>query len=401
MPKAQPSFTSKSKGTRMIDNSWTDDAWTALVEKVKDTSQVIGDKFPAMTDENGRYSYTDNTWRWVTGFWPGLLWLLYEDTKHAPFADIALSCEMQMDAALNEYVNLHHDVGFMWQLTSIKRFSLTGDMDARRRGLIAASHLSSRFNIVGGFLSAWNKNDVNDSDPRGLSIIDSMMNLPLLYWASEETGDPRFRHVAIAHTETVIKHFIRADYSVNHMVEFDPFTGEVIRVRSGQGQSTTSAWSRGTSWAVHGMALAYKHTKEPRYLEIAKQVADFFISELPEDNVPHWDFRVPRDASTPRDTSAGMCAACGLLVLASELDDQEAEKYLLAANAIVKSTYEKYGNWSNDSDGIIHGGTFNHPQGLGIDVSLIYGDYYYVEALSGLRRLEMPDRARKAVSPAM
>lgn len=372
----------------MIDSKWTDSAWAALVEKTKKTCQVIGDKFPSMTDEYGRYTCTDDTWRWVTGFWPGLLWLLYEDTKHIPFADTALRCEMRMDQALNEYVNLHHDVGFMWQLTSAKRYKLTGDRGARRRGLIAASHLTSRFNIVGEFLTAWNTNDVNDSDARGLSIIDSLMNLPLLYWASEETGDPRFRHVAIAHTETVIEHFIRADHSVNHMVEFNPFTGEMIRVRSGQGQSTTSAWSRGTSWAVHGMALAYKYTKDPRYLEIAQKVADFFINELPADNVPHWDFRVPRDASTPRDTSAGMCAACGMLVLASQLQDEQAKRYLVVAEAITKSTYENYGNWDNDSDGIIRGGTFNQPAGLGIDVSLIYGDYYYVEALSKLRRLE-------------
>ncbi len=372
----------------MIDNSWTEDAWTDLVTKVTKTSQIMGSKFPTMTDDSGRYAFTQDTWRWVTGFWPGLLWLLYEDTKNPLFSNIALNCETQLDQALHDYVNLHHDVGFMWQLTSVKRYEMTKDMDARRRGLVAASHLASRFNIVGSFISAWNKNDVNDSDPRGLSIIDSLMNLPLLYWASEETGDPRFRHVAIAHTETVLEHFIRPDYSVNHMVEFDPFTGEKIRVRSGQGQSTTSAWARGTSWAVHGLALAYKYTKNPRHLEAAQKVADFFIRELPDDNVPHWDFRVPREATTPRDTSAGMCAACGMLVLGSMLDDGSGEKYIAAANAMTKATYEHYGNWNNDSDGIIRGGTFNHPAGLGIDVSLIYGDYYYVEALHRLRHLK-------------
>lgn len=137
------------------------------------------------------------------------------------------------------------------------------------------------------------------------------------------------------------------------------------------------------------MALAYKHTKDPRYLEVAKNVADFFIRELPEDYVPHWDFRVPREEATPRDTSAGMCAACGMLVLASLLEDEDAQKYLTVANAITKSTHETYANWGNDSDGIIRGGTFNHPAGLGINVSLIYGDYYFVEALSRLRRFEI------------
>lgn len=371
----------------MIDKSWTEDAWKALVEKVKKTSQVIGDKFPNITDEDGKYTYTEDLWRWVTGFWPGLLWVIYEDTKYEPFAKIALSCEVQMDQALNEYVNLHHDVGFMWMLTSVKRYAMTGDMDARRRGLIAASHLSSRFNIVGRYLSAWNKNGLNDSDPRGLSIIDSTMNLPLLHWASKETGDPRFSHVAVAHTETVIKYFVREDGSVNHMVEFDPFTGEKVKVQSGQGFSTTSAWSRGASWAVHGLALAYSYTKNPKYLEVAKKVSDFFISQLPEDKIPHWDFRVPREPNTPRDTSAGACAACGMLELASHLEGEEAAKYIDAAASIIKSTYENYGNWDNDSDGLIRGGTFNCPAGLGIDVSLIYGDYYFVEGLDRLRKL--------------
>ncbi|MCT8160492.1 hypothetical protein [Pseudoruegeria sp. SHC-113] len=134
------------------------------------------------------------------------------------------------------------------------------------------------------------------------------------------------------------------------------------------------------------MALAYTHTQDPRYLEVARNVADFFLRELPEDHVPHWDFRVPRNETTPRDTSAGMCAACGLLELAAHLEGDTALAYLEAANAITRSTYETYGNWGNDSDGLLRGGTINHPAGLGIDVSLIYGDYYYVEALTRLRQ---------------
>ena len=355
------------------DMNWLDCAWNDVIDKVKKTSLIIGDKFPSMT-EDGKYTCTEETWRWVTGFWPGLLWLLYEETEYKPFEEIALSCEKQMDQSLEEYTNLHHDVGFMWLLTSVKRYKMTGDMEARRRGLIAASHLASRFNCVGNYIVAWNANNVNKADARGLSIIDSSMNLPLLYWATEEIGDPRFSHIANAHAKTVLKEFIRDDGSVNHMVEFDPFTGEKIQVRSGQGYSTTSAWSRGASWALHGMALLYKHTKNESYLEASKKVADFFIGELPEDSVPHWDFRAPRDSSTPRDTSGGACAACGLIELAQHLDEKEGEVYLNAARSMVKSMYENYGNWDNESEGIIRGGTFNYPQGLGIDVSLIYGD---------------------------
>lgn len=371
----------------MIENSkWINEAWEDVFTKVKQTSTIIGDKFPSQTSE-GKYTYTVDTWRWVTGFWPGLLWLLYEDKEYEPFKEIALSCENQMYAGLEEYTNLHHDVGFMWLLTSIKRYNMTGDSEARKRGLIAASHLSSRFNLAGKFFVAWNTNDINRADNRGLSIIDSMMNLPLLYWASEEINDPRFSHLAKAHSQTVLDNFIREDGSVNHMVEFDPYTGEMKEVHSGQGYSTTSAWSRGTSWALHGMALAYKHTKDDKYLNAAKKVSDFFISQLPEDNVPHWDFRVPREEDTPRDTSAGACAACGLLELSKYVDADDSKRYIDAACSMVKSMYETYGNWNNDSEGILSGGTFNCPRGLGIDVSLIYGDYYFVEALSRLRKL--------------
>ncbi|GKX31451.1 glycosyl hydrolase family 88 [Vallitalea longa] len=365
-------------------NKWVYNAWEDVINKIKKTSVNIGNRFPSMS-VNGKYSYTEDTWRWVTGFWPGLLWLLYEDTKYKPFKEIALSCEKIMDQSLKEYTNLHHDVGFMWMLTSIKHYKMTGNLESRRRGLIAASYLSSRFNCAGNFLVAWNTKNINRADNRGLSIIDSMMNLPILFWATEESGDPRFSHFAKAHAATVLKYFIRDDGSVNHMVEFNPYTGEMIRVHSGQGHSITSAWSRGTSWALYGMALAYKYTKDNKYLEASKKVADFFIRELPEDSVPHWDFKVPREKDTPRDTSAGACAACGLLELSQHLNGKDKLKYFNKAQSIVKSMYENYGNWDNKNDGLLRGGTFNYPKGLGIDVSLIYGDYYFVEALARLK----------------
>lgn len=366
--------------------NWVDEAWEQVYEKVKKTSVIIGDSFPSMT-ENDVYTCTNDTWRWVTGFWPGLLWLLYEDKGYEPFKEIAMNCVKRMDESLNEYTNLHHDVGFMWILTSVKRYKTTGDLNERRRGLIAASHLASRFNCMGNYLVAWNTNNVNKADARGLSIIDSTMNIPLLFWASEEIGDPRFSHIANAHANTVLKYFIREDGSVNHMVEFDPFTGEMVRVKSGQGFSTTSSWSRGASWALHGMALAYKHTHNEIYLEASRKAADFFISELPEDYVPHWDFRAPRDNETPRDTSAGACAACGLLELSEHLPESEGSKYKDAATKMFIAMFENYGNWHNNSEGLLSGGTFNYPQGLGIDVSLIYGDYYFVEGIYRMKKM--------------
>ncbi|MGV2986669.1 hypothetical protein ACE1OE_03420 [Vibrio sp. E150_011] len=365
---------------------WVEQAWTDTFEKVKSTSEEMSACFPSMTS-NGIYSDTDRPWAWVVGFWPGLLWLLYEKENYSPFKDIAIERELTMDGPLDEFVDIHHDVGFMWQLTSIKHYELLGNEKSKTRALRAASHLASRFNINGRFLTAWNKNDVNDADPKGLSIIDSMMNLPILYWAAEQLDAPRFKLIAMAHADTVLKEFIREDGSVRHMVEFDCFSGEVKQYHGGQGYNQDSAWSRGASWAVHGFALSYQYTKEERYLEAAMKTADFFIENLAEDSVPYWDFRAPIKTDTPRDTSAGACAASGLLLLSDLAPTADLrERYLVAANDMLNSLYQNYGTYNDDSkQGVLVGGTFNYPKGLGIDCSLIYGDYYFVEGLYRLK----------------
>lgn len=370
------------------NDAWINEAWEKTVEKVKKTSVQLGSSFPSKTVD-GKYEICDDYWRWVVAFWPGLLWLLYEESGHEPFKSIAIECEEKMDEALHDYENLHHDVGFMWELTSIKNYNLTGNKTSRKRALIAASHLASRFNIKGSFMQAWNINDVNDADVLGLSIIDSTMNLPLLYWASKELGTPRFKHIAMAQTKTVLNNFVREDGSVNHMVVFDPENGNKLHSVGGQGYSETSAWSRGASWALHGLTLGYEHTNEEEYLEGAKKVADFFIENLSEDNIPAWDFRAPVDQRDASDTSAAACAASGLLSLSKHVSDEESKIYFEAGKRIIKAVYEKYGTYNDDDEqGIILGGTFNYPLGLGINVSLIYGDYYFVEALYKLKRGE-------------
>ncbi|MPW36075.1 glycoside hydrolase family 88 protein [Vibrio sp. B1Z05] len=365
---------------------WVEQAWKDTFEKVKTTSQEMKVQFPSMT-ENGIYSDTHKPWAWVVGFWPGLLWLLYEKQGYQPFKDIAIDRENTMDGPLDEFINIHHDVGFMWQLTSVKQYELFGNEKSRIRALRAASHLASRFNINGRFLTAWNNNDVNNADPKGLSIIDSMMNLPILYWAAEQLDAPRFKMLAMAHADTVINEFIRDDGSVRHMVEFDYLSGKVKKYHGGQGYNEDSAWSRGASWAIHGFSMSYQYTQEVRYLETAMKTADFFIDNLSDDHVPHWDFRAPKTDSTPRDTSAGACAASGLLLLSDLATDQlKKDKYQNAAIKILKSLYENYGTYNDHTkQGILVGGTFNCPQGLGINCSLIYGDYYFVEGLYKLK----------------
>ena len=365
--------------------NWVNDAWEKVHEKVTRTSSRIGARFPHASVD-GTYVLEAPHW-WTAGFWPGLLWLLYRDSESMDdrYKDIAEACEQQLDEVLAGYDRLDHDIGFMWSLTSVARYKLLGEEQSRRRALLAASVLSGRFNIKGNYIRAWNPWSEGDRN-EGWAIIDCMMNLPLLYWASETTGDPRFKHLAMAHADTVLNYFIRTDGSVNHIVIFDPQTGEFESVNGGQGFASNSAWSRGASWAIYGMALSYRYTGEARYLEAAKRVAHFFLANLPEDSVPHWDFRLPPGVERFRDTSAGACAACGLLEIAIAVPEEESELYQSAGERILRSIYENYGAWDNQAEeGLILHGTSHYPERRNIDVPLIYGDYFFVEGLARLR----------------
>lgn len=367
----------------MSEAVWHDEAWRSIVQKVSKTSERIADGFPHASVE-GRYQLERASW-WTAGFWPGLLWLIYRDTKDERLRAYAESCEEQLDQVMLDYYPLDHDIGFMWTLTSVARYKLLGEESSKRRALLAANLLAARFNIKGRYIRAWNPWKPGDENA-GWAIIDCMMNMPLLYWASEASGDPRYKHIAIEHTNTVLEHFIRTDGSVNHIVVFDPQTGEKLNVLGGQGYAPESAWSRGTSWALYGMALGYKHTGNTAYLEAAKKVAHYFIANLPDDYVPYWDFRLPPEVTKYRDSSAGACAAAGLLLLSSLVNEREQSMYHAAGEKILQSLYSHYGAWDReDEEGLILHGTSHFPESRNIDVPLIYGDYYFAEGIAWLQ----------------
>jgi len=367
----------------MENLSWVDKAWGKVNAKVERMSKKIGANFPHAS-VNGSYQLEAPSW-WTAGFWPGLLWLVYRETKEESLKELAEQCEVKLDRVITDYYKLDHDMGFMWTLTSVARFKLLGEEDSKRRGLLVANLLMGRFNANGNYIRAWNPWHEGE-DNAGWAIIDCLMNLPILFWATEVTGDPRYSIVAKKHGETVLEHFIRKDGSVYHIVRFDPKTGERIEAIGGQGFAPESAWSRGASWAVYGLTLLYKHTKEEKYLQAAKNVSHFFIANLPEDYVPYWDFRLPENITKHRDSSAGAIAACGLLLLAEQVSSTEAGIYKHAGTKILKSLYENYGAWENeDEDGLILEGTSHYPEGKNIDVPLIYGDYYFVEGLASLK----------------
>ncbi len=356
--------------------NWAEETMERILSKLEKTAEEIGPRFPHMS-EGKEFDEKAPRW-WTNGFWPGLLWIAYQQTKNEKYAEMANEIEEKMDVVLDEFDLVDHDAGFMWQLSAGANYLIKNNDKSRRRLLKAASFLAARFNLKGNFIRAWN-------NKKGWAIIDCSMNLPILYWASNELDDPRFRYIAEAHAETVIKYFIRDDGSVNHIVSFDPYTGEFIESVGGQGNAPDSAWSRGTAWALYGMALAYRQLKDEKYLAAAKRVANFFITNLPEDLVAHWDFRVEKECDTPRDASATACAACGLLELAEQIGGAEGENYREKAYHILRSLTDNYSNLDNDSDqAILTHCTISKPVNRGINVGLIYADYFYVEAISRL-----------------
>lgn len=373
---------------------WILQTWNKIENKISVTSDRIQDRMP-YTVRNGKYDdmSSDPYW-WTNSFWCGILWLVYKETKQKKYMEYAQKIEEKLDAALYGYDGLHHDVGFMWLLSSVLNYKITRNENSRRRAMLAASVLSSRANIAGGYIRAWNN---WGTDNKGWAIIDCMMNIQLLFWASEEIGDPRFRHIAMMHANKTRDYFVREDGSVNHIVVFDENSGEKLDNLRGQGYEVGSSWSRGQAWAVSGFAQSYHWTKEQSYLNTAKKIAHYIIANLAKnDYLPLCDYRQP-ETSDLLDSSAGAVTACGLIDIAKAVPEAEKALYIYHAVKLLKALEDKCAIWDDSSEAILTNGTTQYhliPGGK-YEVkngALIYGDYYFVEALSKLKELTVIDR---------
>lgn len=357
------------------DDRWAEELLDRAIGKIEEECGRVGDGIPYIS-RNHRYSdegQKDIAF-WTNGFWGGILWQLYQLTGKNLFREKAEHSEARLDLALEEYENLHHDVGFMWLYTAVADYNITGNPKSRVRALHAASLLQGRYNPAGKFLSSWNENRP------GWVIVDSMMNVPLLYWASQETKDPRFRHAAVRHVETVMKHIVREDGSVHHIAVLDTDTGELLDYPTGQGYASGSSWSRGQAWAIYGFALSYSYCRDERYLNIAKRTADYFLANVSLTGyVPKADFRSPKEPVL-WDTTAGVCAACGMLEISRHVKEFEKPLYENGALAILKAVEKDFCDWDPDHDGILQYGTVAYHRPDEIHVPIIYGDYFLIEA---------------------
>lgn len=358
---------------------WAENIWQKLEKKLEYTVRNTDERVFAYTTKNGKFvNDFDVSW-WTNGFWPGILWLMYSETQNPLYRERAEILEKELEKPLYEFEKIDHDVGFMYLLSSVANYRLTGNNESKRKGLLASSLLASRYNDAGKFIRAWNGKHVT-----GYAIIDCMMNIPLLYWASRELCDPRFEFIAKNHADTVLKTFIRDDGSVNHINCFNAETGEFIETLKGQGYEVGSSWTRGQAWAIYGFVLSYIYTKQQKYLDAAKKVAHYFIASLSakDDFVPDCDFRAPKEPLY-KDTTAGVIAACGLIEISKCVGTYEKDMYLNSAFKILKETEMRYANWSNDEASIIQMGTQAYDTGQ--NMPIIYGDYFFIEAILKLK----------------
>ena len=361
-----------------------DITYKEFLEKVADKLSLVTDEVDFIypyTTRQGKYENAKPIpYIWTCGFYGGILWYMYLLTKDEKYLKLGKESAKHLEKCLTNFVDMDHDVGFQFLFTNVADYMITGDEASKIRGLHAATLLSGRYNPNGQFIRAWNDNPYIDGDvsKSGYVIIDCMMNLPLLYWATEVTGDPRYTQIANLHVDTVIKHFIRKDGSSNHIVVFDPETGEVVDKPKGQGYAPDSSWTRGQGWAIYGFAMAYHYTKNEEYLETAKKVADYFISQMNDEYIPI-DFAQPKEPKYA-DSSAAAITACGMLEIL-KYDDNE--KYKEAVDVLINIMYTNC-NFERDEQSILQNCSEMYYKEESRHVSLIYGDYYLLEALMRL-----------------
>lgn len=355
------------------------------VSQTRKAISMLGYGFKGCNSENNFYVSTENT-DWTEGFYTGEIWLAYELTGDEKFKETALKqVESFLERIENKIVVEHHDMGFLYSLSCVAAYKLTGSEIGKKAAVLAADNLISRFQEVGQFIQAWG--EMGKEDNYRL-IIDCLLNLPLLYWATEVTGDTKYEDIAKKHITTCLKYILREDNSTYHTYYFDKKTGEGTRGVTAQGYKNDTAWARGQAWGVYGIALSYRYTKNPEYIDLFKRVTNFFIDNLPKDLVPYWDFSFTDGSDEPRDSSAAAIAVCGMLEMAKYLDEKDAEYYKSNAEKILKSLIDNYSvKDSSISNGqLLHGvyakkSEFNTVNNRGVDECNTWGDYFYLEAI--------------------
>lgn len=346
------------------------------------------ERFKYSHSTDGFYPESDNV-EWTTGFWTGELWLMYELTSDDRFKSAAL---VQVDSFLDRIekridVN-HHDMGFLYSPSCVAAYKLTGSEAGKKAALLASDNLISRFQEKGQFIQAWG--DIGDKDNYRL-IIDCLLNVPLLFWASETSGKDIYREIAEKHINTAMEYVLRQDHSTYHTYFFDPESGKPLRGVTHQGYRDGSSWARGQAWGIYGAALAYRYTGKKKHLDVFWDVLGFFLDHLPEDVVPYWDFDFKYPSTEPKDSSALAIAICGMLEAARFVPNDDSDKLIKDARILTRVLFNEDAvkNPAISNGQLLHGtyarkSPYNPCNNRGVDECNLWGDYFYIEALRRL-----------------
>lgn len=365
----------------LLSQAEIDEAIAAVIAKVEHNILKLGETFPSSSTKNSSYEPTKNV-EWTTGFWTGILWLAYEATHDERFRQLAEKNVQSFKYRIDHEIDVdHHDLGFLYSPSCVSAYKLTGNLVAKAAALEAADKLMTRYNPKGEFIQAWG--------PKGSAenyrlIVDAMLNIPLLFWASEETGKPEYRDVAAKHYATTLKYAIRPDASAFHTFYFDPETGKPLGGKTRQGYADDSSWARGQSWLIYGIALNYTRLQDHADVQTFKAVTNYFLNRLPEDLVSYWDLIFHDGDWQSKDSSATAIAVCGIKQMEGFLAEGDELKplYQHAASAMMRSLINNYtAEQTTGITALLNHGVYSWHSGRGVDEGNLWGDYFYLEAL--------------------
>ena len=366
----------------VISKEKIDKAIAQATERLEKMAAKHGTDFPGCWSINFQYDFAHNR-NWVGGMYTGCYWLAYQLTGKSFFKKHAEALTETFRERLDKRIGVdNHDVGFAYSPSCIAAYKLTGVKDARKTALDAAEYFySTSYSKEGKFIirswKSW------DSGSGCRTMMDSLMNAPLLFWAAKETGNQDYFQAAHDHVKTTEENLIREDGSSFHHFQFDPKTAAPVRGLTFQGHTDESCWSRGHAWGVYGFPIAYSYDKSDFIKDVHKDVTYFMLNHLPEDCIPYWDYDFV-DGDEARDSSAGVISACGMMEMARNLPDDDVNKTIFnsAAVQILEATIDRCTDGLGEyDDGLINRVTAALPQKLGIDQTAVYGDYFYLEAL--------------------
>lgn len=357
-------------------------ALSEALKKIDFALPTFTDKFPEHASVNNVYPAVENDAGWNTGFWTGILWHAYQLTGDEKYKKVALHHVPSFHKRIVEKLGVdHHDMGFLYTPSCVAAYKITGDEMAKEAAVLAADNLISRYHEKAGFIQAWGKLGVPDNYRL---IVDCLLNLPVLYWASEVTGDDKYAKIAYTHFNTTIDLVCRPDASTYHTYFFDVNTNKPLKGVTHQGASDDSAWARGQTWGIYGPLLTYIYKKNEKALEVFKATTNYYLNHLPEDYIAFWDLSFTDGDDEPRDSSSNAIALCGMLEGIKYMDKNDPLRrvYVNACNRIMNSLIDNYLTKDiPESNGLLLHATYGKPQKNGVDEMNIWGDYFYMEAL--------------------